>query len=312
MKTKTIISVFVLVILIHSVDSKAWDTTAAKFYPLSVGNVYIFDYNDLWFNCNTHETHATYSVSITNTVLKPNGKVYYQFSGWWDLFFTSPSWTYQRIDSGSMNVYAYDSISNSEFLLDSLSGNVNDYFKSARLTTFQPSGWFERINTVSIFNSQRIQRQFQCSGPIIAGTYYYLVEGIGFTGFSICELGTGEEYRLRGCVINGVVYGDTTLTSVHRTGNSVPDKYTLSQNYPNPFNPNTNLEFGISQLGFVSLKVYDVLGNEVATLVNETKLPGTYNYQFSTVNYQLSSGIYFYSLSVDGVLIDSKRMILLK
>jgi hypothetical protein len=63
--------------------------------------------------------------------------------------------------------------------------------------------------------------------------------------------------------------------------------------------------------GFVSLKVYDVLGNEVATLVNETKPAGSYNYQFSTVNYQLSSGIYFYRLEA-GDFSETKRMILLK
>jgi len=55
-----------------------------------------------------------------------------------------------------------------------------------------------------------------------------------------------------------------------------------------------------------------VIGNEVASLVNESKPAGNYNYQFSTVNYQLPSGIYFYTLSVDGALIETKRMILLK
>jgi hypothetical protein len=71
------------------------------------------------------------------------------------------------------------------------------------------------------------------------------------------------------------------------------------------------LEFGISELGFVSLKVYDALGKEVAVLVNEIKPAGNYNYQFSTVNYQLSSGIYFYRLEA-GDFTDTKRMILLK
>jgi len=74
----------------------------------------------------------------------------------------------------------------------------------------------------------------------------------------------------------------------------------LSQNYPNPFNPTTHMEFacpparqGISNLGFVSLKVYDLLGKEVATLVNENKLPGIYTIEFDGTN--LSSGMYFYT-----------------
>ena len=96
------------------------------------------------------------------------------------------------------------------------------------------------------------------------------------------------------------------------TSSSIPDNASLFQNYPNPFNPSTNLGFGISEFGYVSLKVYDVLGNEVSTLVNQNLSPGNYNYQLSTVNYQLSGGIYFYTLKVNGVLVDTKRMVLLK
>ncbi|MCB0729179.1 MAG: T9SS type A sorting domain-containing protein, partial [Ignavibacteriae bacterium] len=92
---------------------------------------------------------------------------------------------------------------------------------------------------------------------------------------------------------------------------SVATKFELSQNYPNPFNPTTNLEFGISELGFVSLKIYNALGKEVATIVNEVLAPGKYNYQFSTADYQLASGIYFYTLESGG-LVETKRMILLK
>lgn len=90
---------------------------------------------------------------------------------------------------------------------------------------------------------------------------------------------------------------------------NIPDEYSLSQNFPNPFNPSTKLEFGISNLGFVSLKVYDVLGNEVKTLINENKPAGRYTVTFDGSN--LSSGIYFYKLE-SGSFIETKRMILLK
>ncbi|HMS64643.1 MAG TPA: YCF48-related protein [Ignavibacteria bacterium] len=86
--------------------------------------------------------------------------------------------------------------------------------------------------------------------------------------------------------------------------------YSLLNNYPNPFNPITHLEFGISKLGFVSLYVYDVLGNVVKTLINENKAAGNYEIEFD--GSKLSSGIYFYSLFENGVLIDTKRMLLLK
>ena len=114
---------------------------------------------------------------------------------------------------------------------------------------------------------------------------------------------------------NGIILKTTTggvLTGFSNTSSEIPDRYFLSQNYPNPFNSSSNLGFGISKLGFVSLKVYDVLGNELAVIVNEPKNAGSYNYQFSSVNYQLPSGIYYYSLYVDGEMIDTKRMVLLK
>ncbi len=86
--------------------------------------------------------------------------------------------------------------------------------------------------------------------------------------------------------------------------------YSLKQNYPNPFNPVTNLEFGISDLGFVSLKVYDVLGNRIVTLVNEKKSPGAYSVKWDASDF--SSGIYFYSLNVDGKVMQTRKMLLVK
>ncbi|MCY7360510.1 MAG: T9SS type A sorting domain-containing protein, partial [Ignavibacteria bacterium] len=80
-------------------------------------------------------------------------------------------------------------------------------------------------------------------------------------------------------------------------------------NYPNPFNPTTNLEFGISELGFVSLKVYDVLGIEVATLVNEKKNAGSYTVQWNAADYP--SGIYFYKLEA-GNFSQTNKMLLIK
>ena len=89
----------------------------------------------------------------------------------------------------------------------------------------------------------------------------------------------------------------------------VPSDFELSQNYPNPFNPATNLEFGISELGFVSLKVYDASGKEVATLVNETKPAGYYSVNFNASS--LSSGIYFYTLQANNFTA-TKKMSLIK
>ncbi len=85
--------------------------------------------------------------------------------------------------------------------------------------------------------------------------------------------------------------------------------YNLSQNYPNPFNPTTTIRYQIAELSFVTLKVYDVLGNEIATLVNEEKPVGSYVFEFNAKD--LQSGVYFYQLKTDGFL-EAKKMILMK
>ena len=90
-------------------------------------------------------------------------------------------------------------------------------------------------------------------------------------------------------------------------------KFTLHQNYPNPFNPVTNIIYEIPEEGFVSLKVLDVLGNEITTLVNEEKPAGSYEVEFSTNigSRELSSGIYFYRLQA-GSFVETKKMILMR
>ncbi|OGU72952.1 MAG: hypothetical protein A2V93_05495 [Ignavibacteria bacterium RBG_16_34_14] len=85
--------------------------------------------------------------------------------------------------------------------------------------------------------------------------------------------------------------------------------FKLGQNYPNPFNPSTKIEFIISSQQLVVLKVYDVLGNEIATLVNEIKQPGTYEVKFNANNF--SSGIYFYSIIADK-FVQTREMVFLR
>jgi len=88
-----------------------------------------------------------------------------------------------------------------------------------------------------------------------------------------------------------------------------PAAFSLAQNYPNPFNSTTQIKYSVPADEFVSLKVYDILGNEVAKLVNEEKSAGTYSISFDAAN--LASGIYFYSISM-GNFNQVKKMILLR
>jgi photosystem II stability/assembly factor-like uncharacterized protein len=96
---------------------------------------------------------------------------------------------------------------------------------------------------------------------------------------------------------------------VHPVSTEIPNSFSLSQNYPNPFNPTTIINFHLPVFSNVSLKIYDMLGSEVATLVNEELNSGVYEIEFDGSNY--SSGVYFYSLSA-GSYIETKKMILLK
>ena len=92
-----------------------------------------------------------------------------------------------------------------------------------------------------------------------------------------------------------------------------PNKFSLEQNYPNPFNPTTNIQYTMGSKLFVSLKVYDVLGNEIATLVDEFKPAGSYEVEFqSTVgSHQLASGVYYYQLKA-GEFVHTKKILLLR
>ncbi len=91
---------------------------------------------------------------------------------------------------------------------------------------------------------------------------------------------------------------------------TVAEKFSLEQNYPNPFNPSTVISFQLAVYSFASLKVFDLLGREITTLVNENLQPGTYEINFNGTN--LTTGIYFYSLSIEGKRFDTKKMILIK
>lgn len=101
----------------------------------------------------------------------------------------------------------------------------------------------------------------------------------------------------------GNTVGITTISNV------IPDGFSLSQNYPNPFNPSTKIEFDIPNSSFIKLAVYDMLGREVSSLVNENLQPGTYEYDFDASG--LNSGVYFYKISTEGFS-EVKKMILLK
>jgi hypothetical protein len=139
------------------------------------------------------------------------------------------------------------------------------------------------------------------------------VPGFGTTtepksySFTDKDVTTGiYKYRLKQIDFDGsFTYSNEIGVEVDFT----PKEFVLYQNYPNPFNPNTVISYQIPVANIVTLKIYDILGNEIATLINEEKQPGVYEVEFNATNFP--SGIYFYRLQA-GPFVEAKKMILLK
>ncbi|HXF99221.1 MAG TPA: T9SS type A sorting domain-containing protein [Bacteroidota bacterium] len=143
-----------------------------------------------------------------------------------------------------------------------------------------------------------------------SGTTWYSVNQ-GLTNLQVVALAADNQYLYAGTLGSGVSKRliSQVLTDVEPISQNAPFQFQLEQNYPNPFNPSTTIRFEVGGWGFVSLKVYDVLGREVATLVNDVKLPGSYQVQWDASNF--ASGVYFYRLSA-GQFVQVRRLVLMK
>ncbi|MCH7772421.1 MAG: T9SS type A sorting domain-containing protein, partial [Bacteroidetes bacterium] len=139
--------------------------------------------------------------------------------------------------------------------------------------------------------------------------YFWLAEGIGLVRDQYDD---GTVSILNYAKINGIEYG--TIVSVNEDIPASPIEFTVAQNYPNPFNPSTVISWQLAAGSFVTLKVYDVLGNEVAVLVNEEMLAGEHEVKFNGSG--LASGVYVYRITATNngriVFANSKKMILLR
>lgn len=111
------------------------------------------------------------------------------------------------------------------------------------------------------------------------------------------------------CYIDNVFVGNHSTIGIQQIGTEVPNNFELKQNYPNPFNPVTNIEFSIVEAGYVNLVIFNALGQEVSTLVNQDMKAGSYKYDFNASG--LPSGTYYYRLT-SGDFTQTNKMILVK
>ncbi|HRQ31224.1 MAG TPA: T9SS type A sorting domain-containing protein, partial [Saprospiraceae bacterium] len=129
---------------------------------------------------------------------------------------------------------------------------------------------------------------------------------LDLTGTTLLQGSDGYLYicRLTQGTIVRLVHDLTGISN-----NNIPVDFSLSQNYPNPFNPVTSIKYEMPQNGFVTLKIFNVLGMEISSLVNQTKRQGTHEVTWNASDFP--SGVYFYELNVDGFS-ERKKMILVK
>ena len=141
--------------------------------------------------------------------------------------------------------------------------------------------------------------------PVYATSMSGMARGYYTDNSSGCTMTSGSNLSYR----PNITLFFTTATGINNQTLGIPVKYDLKQNYPNPFNPVTKINYELPKDGYISLKIYDVLGREVRTLVNEVKTAGYYSVDFDAST--LSSGVYFYKME-SGAFSDIKRMVLIK
>lgn len=163
-----------------------------------------------------------------------------------------------------------------------------------------------RSNVVAGFAITDVKGNYSIDG-IAPGIYTVTVDRLGYTE-TASKTGI-VTYTATGAPGNAVVDLAMTPTSVGQTAAAQPGQFTLAQNYPNPFNPSTTIEYSLDRSGIVTLKIYNILGQEVATLVNGFQNAGSYRAVFSASG--LTSGIYFYRLQSEK-LSQTQKMILMK
>lgn len=308
-KQKVILTALFISVAITSVTF-AIDTNSVKYLPMRVGNFWVYNsgiygmgFSHYWVDiCRITDSvsfnnHLYYHFTCSNTDL-PNG--------------------YYRIDSVTGSLYKYDS-SNScvyyhyEKLVDSLSAVNGDSVKNCYFyDIYKCTG----VSMVYIFNDSTPRKSFYMYHQGINSGYddtrrfvkKYGLHSVGGGSWGGGGFGGGGS-SLKGCRVNGIVFGDTSLIYIKQLGTEIPGSLLLHQNYPNPFNPVTSIKFEIPKSSFVKLSVYDISGKEIETLVNQNMQPGVYETSWNASKY--SSGIYFCKIQA-GEFNRTRKMILLK
>jgi len=211
------------------------------------------------------------------------------------------------------------------FLVSGANVYVSTSFSGLQMTSNSGTNWTQVSVTMNYANSILNQDTYYISGRDLnlgvylssngGSTWLERNQGFGVAPYTVLALCFHNTYVFAG-TFGGSVWrrGYSELLSpagVELINSNVPENYFLSQNYPNPFNPSTKINYKIKSSGVVSLKVFDLLGKEVAALINEKQNAGSYAVDFNSAEFNLPSGIYFYTLNA-GEFKETKKMVLVK
>ncbi len=161
-------------------------------------------------------------------------------------------------------------------------------------------GWVDSATTSSEYGSSPLQP----GETRLIALHVFPLTNVG-TGYAQMQAGTLRNPDIRSTVDLTAIVNPTAV----ETENTLVTDYYLAQNFPNPFNPSTKINFGLKKSTNVEINVYNILGNKVATLVNEFKPAGNHSVLFNAKN--LSSGIYFYKI-VTNEFVQTRKMLMLK
>lgn len=304
-KNQGIILFTIISVLFLLFGSKVY---SQQYYPLKTGNKFIYHYSFFWASGGGGQFSQNYDYvcEIKQDTIISSKKYYYVRN----FPFASDGWF--RVDSLNGSLYRYDSTNSCQYyyyekLIDSLQMGL--YGTSNSCSAWTVSGitagivWGQPSTNKSFhrqaypsYNDDKIYNSF------FGITYYSSHQSYGHAY-------SDETQVIKGCVIDGVIYGDTVTVGIEENTSQIAVNYSLSQNYPNPFNPTTKIKFNVMRLGDVKIVVYDITGRGIQTLVNERLQPGTYETSFD--GSQLTSGIYFYRIITDGFS-EAKKMLLIK
>jgi N-acetylneuraminic acid mutarotase len=247
----------------------------------------VFAYN---ISTNTWTTKNSLSLGVEalNSVLYQN-EIY--IVGWGDLVFykytpATDQWTQLANPPYVVNACGFGVVNNLIYCIGGNgTGNSGAEYKNIALYNITTNSWATAPFELSS------KRHWMATAEYKGGLY--VIGGFDENGFAVD-------------IVEQIVPQGTSDVS---NESEIPDNYYLKQNYPNPFNPSTKISYSIPELSFITLRVYDVLGNEIATLVNEEKTTGSYEVDFVATD--LPSGVYFYQLKA-GSFVETKKMVLMK